>query len=225
MATRITDRPQRAVAGVGTAIVIVGLAAAVLLLPPVMNLGLEIGGSAAILDVPPDVARRASELSVQELLIGPGSFTFAATPGGPPFYGPAEAAHMQDVRIVVYGFFGLVLASAIAVAVSTRRMSRPDAFRAVRMGAIGLVAVFVVIGVGLVVAFDALFTLFHRIVFPGGGWQFDPTAQRIVQLYPTAFWVYAAGTLAALSIAVGLLVVVVATIRLRRRKASAPPIC
>lgn len=212
----MTDRPWRLVAGVGTAVAIVGAAAAILLLPPVMDLGLGIGGSAAILGVAPEVARRASELSVQELIVGPGTFAFAVTAGGPPFYGPAEAAHMQNVRVVVIGFFALVLAGAIAVAYSTRRMSGPDALRAVRLGATGLVVVFAVIGVGLVVAFDALFTLFHRIVFPAGGWIFDPTTQRIVQLYPTPFWEFAAGTLAGVSVALGLLVIAVTTMRLRR---------
>lgn len=219
MVVHNADGPWRLVTGIGTAVVIVGAAAAILLLPPVMNLGLEIGDSAAILGMPPEVARRASELSVQELLIGPGSFTFAATPGGPPFYGPAEASHMQNVRVVVYGFFGLVLAGAIAVALSTRRMRGPDALRAVRLGATGLVLVFASIGVGLVVAFDALFTLFHQIVFPGGGWLFDPTTQRIVQLYPTPFWEFAAGTLAGLSVVIGLLVIAVTTMRLRRSQA------
>lgn len=209
-------RPLRFVAGVGTAIVILGVAAAILLMPPVMNLGLEIGGSAAILGVPPEVARRASELSVQELLIGPGSFTFTATPGGPPFYGPAEAAHMQNVRVVVYGFFGFVLSGAVAVGLSTRRMRGTDALRAVRLGATGLVLVLAAVGIGLVIAFDALFTLFHRIVFPGGGWQFDATTQRIVQLYPTLFWEFAAGALAGLSVAIGLLVILITTLLLRR---------
>jgi integral membrane protein (TIGR01906 family) len=207
---------RRAVAGLGTAIVIVGIAAAILLLPPVMNFGLEIAGSAATLGVAPNAARRASELSVQELLIGPGSFTFAVTPGGPAFYGPAEAGHMQNVRVVVYGFFGLVVAAAIAVALSVRRMSRPEALRAVRRGAVGLVVVFAALAIGLIVAFDALFTLFHRIVFPGGGWQFDATTQRIVQLYPTAFWEFAAGALAVFSIVIGLMIIVVTTLRLRR---------
>ena len=224
MVRHSTDRPPRLLAGVGTAIVILGVAAAILLLPPVMNLGLEAGGSAAALGVAPDIARRASELSVQELLIGPGSFTFAVTPGGPPFYGPGEAAHMQNVRGVVFGFFGVVLLGAIAVALSIRRMSESDALRAVRRGATGLVLVFAAIGFGLIVAFDALFTLFHRIVFPGGGWTFDPTTQRIVQLYPTPFWEFAAGTLAAMSVAIGLLVIAVTTVRLRRGRAggSAP---
>lgn len=216
MASTDTLRIRRAVAGFGTAIVIIGVAAAILLLPPLMNLGLEIAGSAAILGMAPDVARRASELSVQELLIGPGAFTFAATPGGAAFYGPAEAGHMQNVRIVVYGFFGLVVAAAIAVALSVRGMSRPEALRAVRLGAAGLVVVFAAIGIGLIVAFDALFTLFHRIVFPGGGWQFDATTQRIVQLYPTAFWEFAAGALAGISLVIGLTIIAVTTLRLRR---------
>lgn len=216
MAAYDPDRPQQLVAGVGTAIAIVGVAAAILLLPPVMNLGLEVGGSAAVLGVAPEVARRASELSVQELILGPGSFAFAAIPGGQPFYGPDEAAHMQNVRVVVYGFFGLVLAGAVAVALSTRRMSRSRGLRAVRLGATGLVLAFAAIGVGLVIAFDALFTLFHLIAFPGGGWQFDPTTQRIVQLYPTPFWEFAAGTLAGLSVAIGLLVIAVTTLVLRR---------
>ena len=99
-------------------------------------------------------------------------------------------------------------------------MSESDSVRAVRRGATGLVLVFAVIGFGLIVAFDALFTLFHRIVFPGGGWTFDPTTQRIVQLYPTPFWEFAAGTLAATSVAIGLLVIAVTTVRLRRGRAG-----
>lgn len=216
------DRPRRLAAGVSTAVMIVGAAAAILLLPPVMNLGLEVGGSAAVLGVAPDVARRASELSVQELLFGPGSFTFAVTTGGPPFYGPAEAAHMQNVRLVIFAFFGLVLVGAIALTLSTRRMKGSDALRAVRRGAAGLVLIFTAIGLGLVFAFDALFTLFHRIVFPGGGWTFDPTTERIVQLYPTPFWEFAAGALAGLSVAIGLLVIAATTVRLRRVEAHDP---
>lgn len=222
MVVQTVDGLRRLVAGIGTAIVILGAAAVIMLLPPVMSVGLEIGDSAAILGVSPEVARRASELSVQELLIGPGSFAFAVAPGGPPFYGPAEAAHMQNVRVVVYGFFGLVLAGAIAVVLSIRRMDRRDALRAIRRGATGLVLILAAVGIGLVVAFDALFTLFHRIVFPGGGWQFDPTTQRIVQLYPTPFWEFAAGTLAVSSVAIGILVLVVTTLLLRRTGTTQP---
>ena len=46
----------------------------------------------------------------------------------------------------------------------------------------------VLVGIGGFVAFDSLFTLFHRVLFPAGGWAFDPSTQRLVQLYPVAFW-------------------------------------
>jgi uncharacterized membrane protein len=46
----------------------------------------------------------------------------------------------------------------------------------------------VVIGVVGSVAFEPMFELFHRIFFPGGNWAFDPRTERLVQLYPYAFW-------------------------------------
>jgi integral membrane protein (TIGR01906 family) len=46
----------------------------------------------------------------------------------------------------------------------------------------------VVLGVVSFVAFDALFEAFHRIFFAGGTYLFDPRTERLVQLFPEAFW-------------------------------------
>ena len=46
----------------------------------------------------------------------------------------------------------------------------------------------VVVGVVGFVAFDQLFELFHRIFFPPGSYLFDPTTDRLVQLFPFLFW-------------------------------------
>jgi hypothetical protein len=43
-----------------------------------------------------------------------------------------------------------------------------------------------------------------------------------VQLYPIALWEFAAGTLAVLSVAIGLLVIAVTTLLLRRGSARGP---
>ena len=63
----------------------------------------------------------------------------------------------------------------------------------------------VLAGVIGLVAFEPLFTIFHQVFFPGGGWAFDATSQRLVQLYPFAFWQIAAAAfgLLALVLAVG----------------------
>ena len=37
-------------------------------------------------------------------------------------------------------------------------------------------------------AFDAAFEVFHRLFFAGGSYTFDPRTDRLVQLFPFAFW-------------------------------------
>ena len=53
------------------------------------------------------------------------------------------------------------------------------------------------------VAFDTLFTLFHQVFFPGGNWSFDPSRQRLVQLYPFAFWQLVAAAYGVLVLVLG----------------------
>ncbi len=61
----------------------------------------------------------------------------------------------------------------------------------------------VVLGLLSLVAFDSLFVLFHQVVFPGGGWSFDPASQRLVQLYPFVFWQIAAAAFGLLVLLLG----------------------
>ena len=66
-----------------------------------------------------------------------------------------------------------------------------------------IAAVVLVGGIAGVLLFDAAFTLFHQLFFPGGNWQFDPATDRLVQLFPQSFWVES-------SIAVGVVVIALA---------------
>ena len=111
---------------------------------------------------------------------------------------------MRDVRVVLYGFLLLAVVSLVFVVVSLVRAPR-DATRwkAVSRGGIGLVVAMVVLGVFAFVAFDTAFLLFHEIFFPGGNFSFDPTTERLVQLYPFAFWQYTSAALGVLLIAGG----------------------
>src|SRR3972149_632339 len=154
---------------------------------------------------------------------GPGTFAFSMREGGPRFLDAAEASHLRDVRVVLFGLL-LILGTAVAVLVVGFVRARRSAWfwAAVRAGAAIVVAGFTLIGVVLVVAFDAAFTLFHLVFFPGGNWSFDPTRQRMVQLYPTPFWEYAAASLAALSVAAGLAVLWVAGRRGRVGRGAGP---
>jgi uncharacterized membrane protein len=76
-----------------------------------------------------------------------------------------------------------------------------------------------VVGVLSAVAFDAAFELFHRLLFPGGNFSFDPASQRLVQLYPFAFWQLTAAALGALLVVGGALAWLVARRRARGKVA------
>ena len=132
----------------------------------------------------------ATNAILHDLVLGPPDFAVAID--GTPVLEERERAHMRDVR-GVFGAFGLLtLGSAVLLVVlvaGARRMGHPErAWAAVSRGMRGLIVGIVVAGVISVVAFDALFEIFHRLFFPGGTYTFDPRTDRLVQLFPFDFW-------------------------------------
>jgi uncharacterized membrane protein len=63
------------------------------------------------------------------------------------------------------------------------------------------------------VAFDALFELFHQVFFPAGSYTFDPATERLVQLFPFQFWDDTALVLGVVIVVIALGVAVVASRR------------
>ena len=45
-----------------------------------------------------------------------------------------------------------------------------------------------VVGAFTVLAFDAAFEVFHALFFSAGSYTFDPRTDKLVQLFPMAFW-------------------------------------
>jgi integral membrane protein (TIGR01906 family) len=159
-------------------------------------------------------------------LFGPGTFEFGWS-GGARFFDPSESSHLHDARTLLLVFLALVAVSLIGlVAVLARRGGDPQVWRAAGRGGLALAALLLAGGVAFLVAFDIAFELFHRVFFPQGNWAFDPSRQRMVQLYPIAFWQYASAALATLSIAAGLALWAVARTRrsmLTRSTAATTP--
>jgi integral membrane protein (TIGR01906 family) len=143
-----------------------------------------------------------------DLVLGSGDF--GVTLNGSPVLNDRERSHMRDVRGVFAGFGILALVSLGGLALAARRGRGAEARRrlwgAIRGGAQGLaVAVAVAAGVSLV-AFDAAFELFHRLFFAQGTFDFDPRTDRLVQLFPDAFWSETTIAVGAVAIAAALAV-------------------
>ena len=155
--------------------------------------------------------RGATDAILADLVLGPPEFDVAVA--GAPVLNERERGHMRDVRGVFIGFFALALAlAAAAVMIAARRRGRQvRTWRGVRSGALALIATLVVGGIVSLVAFDVLFETFHRIFFAGGSYTFDPSTERLVQLFPFQFWQESAIAVGAVCIALAGLVVIIAS--------------
>jgi len=157
----------------------------------------------------------ATNAILGDLVIGPPDFDVAMD--GAPVLDERERAHMRDVRGVFAGFYAVTIVGAIgALVIAARRRGeeRRATWRAVRAGAIGLIATLIVGGAIALVAFDALFETFHRLFFAGGSYDFDPITEKLVQLFPFQFWQETAIAVGVVSTLVAGIVAAFATVRL-----------
>jgi len=218
----------RSIAGaaVAIAVAIVILAASVLPFLSPMWVGFEqdrVGAAALTGFSEPDL-HRVTNAILDDLVLGSGYFEVTAdgSPRGSVVLNDREQAHMRDVRGVFRGFGLLALASLVVLVFGASRSRAGEArrrlWRSVRHGAQGLaIGVAIIAGVALV-AFDAAFEVFHSLFFPQGSFDFDPRTDKLVQLFPDAFW-------SETTIAVGA-VAIVAALAVRwvagRRMVAAP---
>ncbi|HYH91842.1 MAG TPA: DUF1461 domain-containing protein [Candidatus Saccharimonadales bacterium] len=163
--------------------------------------------------------RAATDAILADLVLGPP--TFDVEVAGAPVLIERERAHMRDVRGVFVGFFALaaILGLAAVVVAARRRdpVGRHRSWRAVRAGSIGLIAALIAGGIVSFTAFDTLFEVFHQLFFAGGSYTFDPATERLVQLFPFAFWQETAIAVGVVAIVVAAIVAIVAS----RRAATA----
>ena len=193
---------------IATMLVLGAVALLVLMTPFYMHAALDAAGSAAVLGSSTSETYRISDQTIADLFSPSGAFAFFDT---------AEQAHMRDARVVLWGFLGLAAIGGLGLALAlTRRRDRREVIRSVGTGGAALVVGSVAVGAFAAVAFDTAFELFHRIFFPGGNWSFDPTTERLVQLYPEPFWQLTAAVLGILLVSGGAIVWLAAR-RLRTR--------
>ena len=207
---------------IGTMVVIVAVAVLLMMTPLYMHGALDRAGSAGFLGVSKEYADEVSDATVRELLLGPGTFVDPPLSDGRiDFYDAAEASHLRDARAVLDGLLVLAGLSIVVLTVGYVRSRRqPRYWRAMSAGAGVLAVAFLVIGALFLVAFDAAFTLFHEIFFPGGNWAFDFATQRLVQLYPIPFWEEVTTVLGIVTIAVSAVVCWLTRRRARRLEAG-----
>ena len=170
--------------------------------------------------------REVTDSVLADLVFGPPDFDVAVD--GTPVLDERERSHMRDVRTVFIGFFAaaaILAVAAVIVALRRRGEARRRTWRDVRQGALGLIVGLVLLGGFAVIAFDVLFELFHMLFFSSGSYDFDPSTERLVQLFPFVFWQETAMLVGVVAAIVAAIVAIVAHRRLSAAttRASAVP--
>ena len=199
----IGGRAASLITGLSVALVIVAVSIVPFLSSQWIAFAQDRSQAAAWTGFTPGELRHATDAIVSDLVWGPPDFDVEI--GGVPVLTEREQQHMRDVRAVFAGLFVSAVAAAVVLLVASRRRDRPRLWRSIRRGALGLIVGTVIVGAVGLVAFDQLFELFHEIFFPPGSYLFDPTTDRLVQLFPFQFWEESA-------MAVGLLIIVLAAL-------------
>lgn len=155
----------------------------------------------------PESVERATAAMLRDLVLD-GDFTVTLD-GSQPVLDAAERSHMQDVGIVVRGLTAVEAVSIVVALFAGRRLGadRRRRGRFLLLAALTVGGLATLLGAAFVLAFDAAFTAFHLVFFPGGNWQFPPTS-KLIRFFPEPMWyelAMVAGAAIVLSAAVVLL--------------------
>lgn len=143
---------------------------------------------------------------------------FLAITVGPPgdtesLFSEREVRHMADVKDVMRILFRVneVSLAIVLCAVAARflwareaslRLLAADALR----GLAGGLAVTGAVGALAVAGFDSAWSQFHELLFRNDFWQLDPDTDRLIQMFPEAYWQESVLFLAVLTAVEGLLI-------------------
>ena len=127
-----------------------------------------------------------------------------------------EIIHMKDVKGLVQGVYlwqwitlGYVLGYIIFNGVWLRRVALPLLAKKLLWGGILTLSLLAVLGLALLVGFDALFLEFHELVFSNDLWQLDPRIHNLIAMFPQGFFLDA--TILAVLLTIGEALLLIAT--------------
>jgi integral membrane protein (TIGR01906 family) len=175
------------VVALATPFVVVAFAGLLFLNPFWFDFEQDRSGVAALTGYTPSEVRQVTGSILSDLVFGPPSFDVSV--GGVPVLDARERSHMADVRTFLLKLYGAALVAGAIIAVAGLRSRGGSWFwGALAAGGKLTVAGVAVVGIGFAVFFEQAFELFHELFFSAGSYSFDPSKEKLVQLFPDQLW-------------------------------------
>lgn len=129
--------------------------------------------------------------------------------------GLSHFAECKEIFNIIY------LAGAICLALTVIIFfikKRNDEYKYLRTSAIITLVMPVIVGAFAAINFDALFLLFHTLVFDNDDWLFDPATDPIIEVLPEEFFLQCAVIIVATMILGAVIALVVYFVRKKKHK-------
>jgi integral membrane protein (TIGR01906 family) len=106
-----------------------------------------------------------------------------------------ELNHIKDVQRVIKYSAVTLLIIVIFIIYLIKRSSTTNLINSIKYSLILLPF----LAICILILFEPVFILFHKVFFPQGNWSF-PENSILIQLYPEGFWIWTTGILLAMTI-------------------------
>ena len=103
-----------------------------------------------------------------------------------------QIIHMKDVKALFRLDYAVLAGSFVFTVLYIGVMLSLKKYRGLGWGLLGggvfTVALMLILGVGILLGFDTLFTDFHLISFSNDFWMLDPNVDVLIMMFPDGFW-------------------------------------
>lgn len=211
-----------ALVGVATIVVLVALGLLLVGNPVWFRLTQERAQADAWTGWPMATVTAVTNAVFADVVIGPPDFDQVVD--GAAVFTERERNHFRDVRVAVVGFAALTIL-ALALLVLGHRLARGARWfwQGVAGGAVALAGGVMLLGFLSLAAFEQVFEVFHQLLFPEGSYNFDPTTERMVQLFPMQLWFETSIALGVVLVVLAGLTLAICAIRLDRASRGEEP--
>lgn len=127
-------------------------------------------------------------------------------------------SHFAECKTLFNIIFIVGIASLLIVIISFIIKRKLGEYKYLRTAAIITVVLPLIVGIASAISFDALFLLFHRLVFNNDDWLFDPVTDPIINLLPETFFMECALLIVFVMLIGALIAFILFLVRKKNRK-------
>lgn len=129
--------------------------------------------------------------------------------------GISHFAECKDIFNAIYLAGAICLVLTVIIFIIKRHN---DEYKYLRTSAVITLVLPLIVGAAAAINFDALFLLFHKLVFNNDDWLFDPATDPIINLLPEEFFLQCAIIIVATMIIGAVIVLITFFVRKKKRK-------